>query len=475
MDAITILLMLLCTSGHGELVPAARPVRTKSEAAQITPSHEHGRPILYKKLGIHKELLTTLPDENGKPQTFGGDLRIGDLDGDEAVDFLVFRNVDGTKPAFMGAFNLEGEVLWKVGEDGGQPIRPGPVAIHDIDGDGDSEIICLFHRPDVESGANELKDVVVQVRKGRTGEVEKEASPSELTSRSGKGPNWVHQRLLIANFRGTKTPRDFIVKLGDTLLALDENLEVLWTYRSKWNEYSFCSAYIPAVGDIDRDGREEVNGGYYLIGPDGIPKWEKQLGRNMDSVAITEWDGGRIRAICSGFGHVMDDKGNVILKLGEDLVPHGQEARIADFLSERDGPEMIIRYNGHDTSAMLVSNDGQVLRKFNLNYSPNHTGMEAVYWNGPQDVALLYNGGSLFNATGRQVYTMEELPEPKGAPRMGWYHCIPANVCQDAREELVLYNPWDRWVYLYTPSPLSPNAFTGYRASPRQYNARLMD
>ena len=46
---------------------------------------------------------------------------------------------------------------------------------------------------------------------------------------------------------------------------------------------------------------------------------------------------------------------------------------------------MIIRYNGHDTGAMLVSNDGQVLRKFNLNHSPNHTGMEVVYWNGPHD------------------------------------------------------------------------------------------
>jgi hypothetical protein len=70
---------------------------------------------------------------------------------------------------------------------------------------------------------------------------------------------------------------------------------------------------------------------------------------------------------------------------------------------------------------------------------------------------------------------MEELPEPVGPVKMGWYHCIPANVCQDEREEVVLYNPWDRWVYIYTPMPLKPDAFEGYRASPRQYNARLMD
>ena len=44
---------------------------------------------------------------------------------------------------------------------------------------------------------------------------------------------------------------------------------MLWTYEIKWNEYGKCSAYIPAVGDIDGDGKDEVNGGYYL---EPIPK-----------------------------------------------------------------------------------------------------------------------------------------------------------------------------------------------------------
>lgn len=456
MNIVTILMLLVCASGHSQKVPI-------------------GEPVLYKKLGIPEELLTTSVDEDGNRQTFGGDVRIGDLDCDGVVDFLVFRNSDGTKPVFLGAFKMDGEVLWKVGEWGGQPIRPGPAAIHDIDGDGACEVICFFHKPGVESKADELKDVVVQTRDGRTGVVEKEAAPPELTSRSGEGANWVHQRILVANFRGTRTPGDFVVKLGDTLLALDENLTVLWTYRVRWNEYSRCSAYIPSVGDIDGDGKDEVNGGYFLLGADGTPKWEKQLGRNMDSVAITEWDGGRARAICSGFGHVLDEEGNVVLKLGGEVVPHGQEARVADFVAERDGPEMMIRYNGHETGVMVVGNDGRILRRFDVNYSPNNTGMEAVYWNGPNDAALLYNGGRLFDGHGVQRYVLDELGKPVGPSRMGWYHCIPANVCSDEREELVLYNPWDRWIYIYTPSPPAPQAFKGYRATPRQYNARLMD
>jgi len=57
---------------------------------------------------------------------------------------------------------------------------------------------------------------------------------------------------------------------------------------------------------------------------------------------------------------------------------------------------------------------------------------------------------------------------------MAWYHCIPANVCGDGREELVLYNPWDPTVFIYTPHPLESAAFEGFRPDARQYNARLI-
>ena len=58
-------------------------------------------------------------------------------------------------------------------------------------------------------------------------------------------------------------------------------------------------------------------------------------------------------AICSGYGHVLDEKGNVILSLGKNLVPHGQEIRVADFDRSLCGPEMVIRYNGHNPHVEL--------------------------------------------------------------------------------------------------------------------------
>jgi hypothetical protein len=182
-----------------------------------------------------------------------------------------------------------------------------------------------------------------------------------------------------------------------------------------------------------------------------------------------------MRAICSGFGHVLGADGAVILKLGERVVPHGQEARVADFLPDSPGPELIIRNNGHKTDALTVSNSGKVMHRFHLNDSPNHTGIEAIFWAGPGQTALLYNGGVLWHGNGKRFAELPDLPPPVGDRKMGWYHCIPADVCGDNREDIVVYNPWDRHVWIYTPAPFTEAAYTDYNAGPRQYNVRLMD
>jgi hypothetical protein len=407
---------------------------------------------------------------------FAGDIRIGDLDGDGNIEFILFRSTDGgMKPCFIGAFDSNGHELWRHGAGGDQPQRPGPVTVYDFDGDGRAEVLCFFINPAVKAPANGMDNVVVQIRDGLTGKVIRRAAPASMRQCTGEGANWVHQRLLVANFRGTKRPQDFVVKLGEKVLAFNKDLDLLWTYKIRWNEYGRCSAYIPAVGDIDGDKLDEVNGGYYILDNNGWPLWEGQIAEHMDSVAIVPWDGGKMRAICSGYGHVLDCEGKVILCLGKELVPHGQEVRVADFDKSLPGPEMIIRYNGHNPDVIVVANSGKVIRRFELNYSPNHTGMEAVWWNGKAREALLYNGGVLWRANGRKFADLPNLPRPIGPTKMGWYHCIAANVCGDEREEVVLYNPWDKYVWIFSPEPLRLAAFDGYKAGPRQYNPRLMD
>ncbi len=136
---------------------------------------------------------------------------------------------------------------------------------------------------------------------------------------------------------------------------------------------------------------------------------------------------------------------------------------------------MIIRYNGHFPDVMLVANDLGIVKRFKINESPNNTGMEPVKWFGADGPALLYNGGMLWYGDGRLFAEIPELPQPTWGERMGWFHCIAADVCGDTREELVLYNPWDRFIRIYTPAPFREDAFDSYKAGPGQYNPRLMD
>jgi len=431
--------------------------------------------VLLTQIPVPDPFLAAGPDGI----TFCGDIRIGDLSNNGQVDFLVYRSTDdahdggGMKPCFLGAFDKEGVILWQQGEGGLQPSRPGPVAIHDMDGDGETEVLCFFVNPDIDCPPTSMRNVLIQIRNGKTGRIEKEAAPSALLACEGQGANWVHQRLLICNLRGTDTPRDFVVKLGTTVLAFNQNLELLWSYSNPWDEYTKCPAYIPSVGDIDGDGKDEINGGYFLLDDDGSVMWEEQLGRNMDSVTIAPWDGGNMRAFGSGFGHVLDKDGKVLLKLGEKLVPHGQELRVAHFDPSVPGPQMAIRYQGHKPPVMIVDVEGNIIRRFELNDSPNHTGMEAIYWNGPSQAALLYNGGMLWNGDGNLYQELPDLPRPQGTKRRGWYHCIPTDLVGDSGEELVIYNPWNSFVAIYGKE--SGREQKPYQPTSRQYNVRLMD
>jgi len=169
-------------------------------------------------------------------------------------------------------------------------------------------------------------------------------------------------------------PSPFSPKLGQKLFAFNDRLEPLWVYDipTQWQEYGTHTAYIPTVGDIDGDGRDE---------------------------------------------------------------------------------------------------------------SPNNTGMEAVWLHGQDRPALIVNGGTLFTGKGTSLGCLPGLPEltmpiakqERPGWRMAWYHTIPADLCGDAKEEILVYNPWDTDVFIYTAGAVDESAYRGYRPEPRQYNPRLMD
>ncbi len=103
---------------------------------------------------------------------------------------------------------------------------------------------------------------------------------------------------------------------------------------------------------------------------------------------------------------------------GSERVPHGQEVRVGCFKSGDSSPQMVVRCNGHSTEVLVVDVDGAVLRELDLNPSPNHTGMEVVYWGGKGAPALLYNGGMLWDPVQGTGSPLPSLPPPEAVGRM---------------------------------------------------------
>ena len=117
----------------------------------ISPTLPRDDALLYRKVSIPEPFLTTRNNH-----TFGGDIRIGDLDGDHQCDLLVYRcnhgapsgaHMGGLKPCFMGAFRLDGTPIWQAGQGGNQPSRPMSVAVGDINGDDAADVVCFWHQP----------------------------------------------------------------------------------------------------------------------------------------------------------------------------------------------------------------------------------------------------------------------------------------------------------------------------------------
>lgn len=367
----------------------------------------------------------------------------------------------------LTAVSLDGQILWQLGEPSretevlGKVSADMPFQVYDIDGDGVDEVIV---------GRN----FEIQILDGPTGAIRKSVKTPISAPEEDEGligvPYGIYafdrinpDGIRICNFRGKERPADILIKdRYCRIYALDEDLEMLWSYRSPKN-----TGHCPLPVDINGDGRDELLVGYTMLDSRGQELWSYPIEEDhTDEIVAGKFRGdGRGYFACvsgtEGF-FIGDMYGNIIAR---DWIGHAQRVSVANYRPDRPGFELAVtNYWGHQGVIYLYDSDGKEL--WEMENEMNGNILSPVNWDGTGAELILTNGdpqrGGLLNGDGIRAVAFPD----DGHPTLC---CEAIDLTGDERDELVV---WDyHSMYIYTqednpkPQTYHPVKFPRYNAS----------
>jgi hypothetical protein len=433
-----------CSAAEKQRVEAARRTLERESAALQAANP---RPVLWKKI---------------RTENFGvgRNLRFGDLDADGRVDVLIGQVVHhGPKDRYselscLTAMTFEGKRLWQIGTpDGWKDHLTNDVAfqIIDLDGDGRNEVVyCMKFEIIVADGAT-----------GKT----KYKAPTPASKGDYGYPRILGDCLYFCDLRGTGRPRDLIIKdRYKNLWALDDRLQPLW-------EASCNTGHYPFACDVDGDKKDELLIGYTLFDDDGKPLWslDDRIKDHADGVAIVRFGAtanSEPRVLCAASDEGIfftDLKGNVLkhLRLG-----HVQNPATANFRDDLPGLETVsINFWGNQGIIHFFNAEGDVYHDF----EPVQHGSMClpINWTGRSEEFFVLSPnveeGGMFDGRGRKAVAFPA----DGHPDM----CNAVlDIMGDCRDEVVVWDPYELWVYTQSDNPKTGKLYKPVRNSLSNYS-----
>ena len=366
----------------------------------------------------------------------------------------------------LTAIDLDGNVLWQYGEPSGNSRRLGkvsadmPFQVYDIDGDGADEVIVGL-------------DFEIRILEGATGKVKKAVKTpySDDDDSSVIGipfHTYAFERInpdgiRICNFRGKDRPADILIKdRYCRVYALDEDLNLLWKYKSDKN-----TGHCPLPVDINQDGRDEVLVGYNMLSADGEKLWSYPITEDhTDEIVMGKFRGdgkGYFACVSGTQGFFIGDfEGNIVAR---DRIGHAQRVSVAHYCKERQGCQIAVtNFWGHQGVIYLYDADGNQI--WEMENEMNGNLVTPVNWDGSGVELILTNAdpkkGGLISGSGVRAVAFPD----DGHPTLC---CEAIDLFGDEREELVC---WDyHSMYIYTqednpkPQTYRPVKFPHYNAS----------
>lgn len=367
----------------------------------------------------------------------------------------------------LTAIDLEGNVLWQLGEPSDKTEELGKVSadmafqVYDIDGDGRDEVIVGW-------------DFEIRILDGRTGNIKKSAKtpfsddddadligvPYQTYAFERINPDGIR----ICNFRGKERPADILIKdRYCRTYALDEDLNVMWKYKSPTN-----TGHCPLPIDIDGDGKDELLVGYKLLDSDGQMLWSYPISEDhTDEIVAGKWmpgeDEGHFACVSGTEGFFIGDfYGNIVTR---DMIGHAQRVSIANYCPEREGREIVVtNFWGHQGVIFLYDCYGNQI--WEMENEMNGNILAPVNWDGDGTELILTNAdakkGGLLNGKGVRAV---EFPDD-GHPVLC---CESLDLTGDERDELVVWDYHSMYIYTQDDCPKEqtyhPVQFPIYNAS----------
>lgn len=367
----------------------------------------------------------------------------------------------------LTAIDLEGNVLWQLGEPSDKTEELGKVSadmafqVYDIDGDGRDEVIVGW-------------DFEIRILDGRTGNIKKSAKtpfsddddadligvPYQTYAFERINPDGIR----ICNFRGKERPADILIKdRYCRIYALDEDLNVMWKFKSPTN-----TGHCPLPIDIDGDGKDELLVGYKLLDSDGQMLWSYPISEDhTDEIVAGKWmsgeDEGHFACVSGTEGFFIGDfYGNIVAR---DMIGHAQRVSIANYCPEREGREIVVtNYWGHQGVIFLYDCYGNQI--WEMENEMNGNILAPVNWDGDGTELILTNAdakkGGLLNGRGVRAV---EFPDD-GHPVLC---CESLDLTGDERNELVVWDYHSMYIYTQDDCPKEqtyhPVQFPIYNAS----------